>query len=71
MVPAKIALDRFILFLLCAGINRRVSLRMKVPLSEGLATHTGHESCTGVRKFVCEALIMVCIGWVLSLVTKD
>ena len=50
----------------CAGINWRVSWRMKFPLSEGKATHTGLESCTGVRKGVCEALTKACIGWVLS-----
>ena len=43
-------------------------LRMKVPHGEGLATHTGLESCVAVRKFSREALIEERAGMVLSLV---
>ena len=39
---------------------------MKVSYGEGLATHTGSESCIGVRKGVGEALTGVRIGQVLS-----
>jgi hypothetical protein len=46
-------------------------LRMKVPHGEGLATHTGLESCAAVRKFCREALIEECAGMVLSLVRSE
>ena len=39
---------------------------MEVSYSEGLANHTGSESCAGVRKDVGEALTGVRAGWVLS-----
>jgi hypothetical protein len=39
---------------------------MKVSYGEGLATHTGSESCVGVRKGADEALTGVRIGQVLS-----
>jgi hypothetical protein len=39
---------------------------MKVSYGEGLATHTGSESCIGVRKGVGEALTGVRAGQVLS-----
>jgi len=40
---------------------------MKEPYGEGLASHTGSESCGGVRKDAVEALTGVRAGWVLSL----
>jgi hypothetical protein len=43
-------------------------MRMKVPLREGLATHTGLESCVAVRKAGHEALTKERAGRVLSLV---
>jgi RNA-directed DNA polymerase len=39
---------------------------MEVSYSEGLASHTGPESCVGVRKDTGEALTGVRTGWVLS-----
>lgn len=39
---------------------------MEVSYSEGLANHTGPESCVGVRKDAGEALTGVRAGWVLS-----
>ena len=39
---------------------------MEVSYSEGLANHTGSESCVGVRKDAGEALTGVRAGWVLS-----
>jgi len=39
---------------------------MEVSYSEGLASHTGPESCVGVRKDEGEALTGVRTGWVLS-----
>ena len=39
---------------------------MKEPYGEGLATHTGPESCTGVHKGSGEARTGVPAGWVLS-----
>jgi RNA-directed DNA polymerase len=39
---------------------------MEVSYSEGLANHTGSESCVGVRKGEGEALTGVRTGWVLS-----
>ena len=39
---------------------------MKVPYGEGVATHTGPESCGGVCKDVAEALTGDCAGQVLS-----
>ena len=39
---------------------------MQVSHSEGLANHTGPESCTGVRKGEGEALTGERTGWVLS-----
>ena len=39
---------------------------MKVPDGEGLASHTGPESCGGDCKVVVEALTGVRAGWVLS-----
>ena len=39
---------------------------MKEPYSEGLASHTGPESCVGVREGTDEALTGVHIGQVLS-----
>ena len=39
---------------------------MKEPYSEGLASHTGPESCVGVREDTDEALTGVHIGQVLS-----
>ena len=39
---------------------------MKVSYGEGLAAHTGSESCVGVRKGADEALTGVRIGQVLS-----
>jgi hypothetical protein len=49
---------------MCAGINRRVCRWMKVLPSEGLATHTGLESCIDNCKVMGEALTKGCIGWV-------
>src|SRR5438046_1066282 len=40
---------------------------MKVSYGEGVANHTGPESCVGVRKGVGEALTGVRAGWVSSL----
>ena len=40
---------------------------MRVPYGEGLANHTGPESCGGDRKVVVEALTGVRAGWVSSL----
>ena len=40
---------------------------MRVPYGEGLASHTGPESCGDDRKVVVEALTGVRAGWVLSL----
>jgi hypothetical protein len=39
---------------------------MKVPYSEGLASHAVPESCVGARKDEDEALTGVRAGWVLS-----
>ena len=39
---------------------------MKEPYSEGLATHTGPESCAAVREDRREALTGVRAGWVLN-----
>ncbi len=39
---------------------------MKEPYGEGLATHTGPESCGGPREDVGEALTGVHVGWVSS-----
>ena len=39
---------------------------MKEPHGEGLATHTGRESCVVVRKDGSEALTGESAGWVLS-----
>ena|SRR6266436_1397616 len=39
---------------------------MKVSYGEGVASHTGPESCGCVRKGVVEALTGVRAGWVLS-----
>ena len=39
---------------------------MKVPYSEGVAIHTGPESCGVVRKGKAEALTGGCVGQVLS-----
>ena len=39
---------------------------MKVPYGEGLAIHTGPESCGGVREDMAEALTGDCAGQVLS-----
>ena len=39
---------------------------MKVPYGEGVATHTGPESCGAVRKGRAEALTGDCVGQVLS-----
>lgn len=39
---------------------------MKVSCSEGIANHTGPESCGGARKGVAEALTGECAGRVLS-----
>ena len=39
---------------------------MKEPYGEGLATHTGPESCGGPREGVGEALTGVHVGWVSS-----
>ena len=39
---------------------------MRVSYGEGLASHTGPESCGAVRKGVVEALTGVRAGWVLS-----
>lgn len=40
---------------------------MKELYVEGLAIHSGHESCAGGREAAREALTVVCAGWVLSL----
>ena len=40
---------------------------MRVSYGEGLANHTGSESCVGVREGAGEALTGVRAGWVLSL----
>lgn len=40
---------------------------MEEPYAEGLANHSGRESCANDRKGVREALTAVCTGWVLSL----
>jgi len=50
----------------CAGKAGEV-LWMRVPYGEGLANHTGPESCGGDRKVVVEALTGVRAGWVSSL----
>jgi hypothetical protein len=39
---------------------------MREPYGEGLAAHTGPESCVGAREGVGEALTGVHAGWVLS-----
>ena len=39
---------------------------MKVSYGEGIASHTGPESCGGGRKAVVEALTGESAGWVLS-----
>ena len=39
---------------------------MKVPYGEGVAIHTGPESCGGVREDMAEALTGDCVGQVLS-----
>ena len=39
---------------------------MKVPYGEGVATHTGPESCGGAREGMAEALTGDCVGQVLS-----
>ena len=39
---------------------------MKVPYGEGVATHTGPESCAGVGNRAREALTGESAGWVLS-----
>ncbi len=39
---------------------------MQEPYAEGLANHSGHESCAGNRKGAREALTVVCAGWVSS-----
>jgi len=39
---------------------------MKVPYGEGVAIHTGPESCGGVREDMAEALTGDCAGQVLS-----
>jgi hypothetical protein len=39
---------------------------MKVPYGEGVATHTGPESCVGAGNCVREALTGGRAGWVLS-----
>jgi hypothetical protein len=39
---------------------------MKEPYGEGVAIHSGPESCVGVRKDSGEALTGVRLGWVLS-----
>ena len=39
---------------------------MEVRYGEGLATHTGPESCVGVREGAREALTGVCVGQVAS-----
>ena len=39
---------------------------MKEPYGEGIATHSGPESCVAVRKGCSEALTGVRAGWVLS-----
>ena len=39
---------------------------MQEPYAEGLANHSGHESCAGNRKGAREALTVVCTGWVSS-----
>ena len=41
-------------------------LRMKESYGEGVATHTGPESCVGVREGACEALTGVRAGQPLS-----
>src|SRR5688572_6383869 len=50
----------------CAGKAGEV-LWMRVPYGEGLASHTGPESCGDDRKIVVEALTGVRAGWVSSL----
>jgi hypothetical protein len=40
---------------------------MRVSYDEGLASHIGSESCTGIREDTVEALTGVCAGWVSSL----
>ncbi len=50
----------------CAGEAGGV-LWMRVPYGEGIAGHTGSESCGGVREDAVEALTGVRAGWVLSL----
>ena len=39
---------------------------MKVPYGEGVANHTGTESCGGVCEGMAEALTGDCVGQVLS-----
>jgi len=39
---------------------------MREPYGEGVASHTGPESCVGAREGVGEALTGVHAGWVLS-----
>ena len=39
---------------------------MKVPYGEGVAIHTGPESCGGIREGIAEALTGDCAGQVLS-----
>ena len=50
----------------CAGKAGEV-LWMRVPYGEGVASHTGPESCGDDRKVVVEALTGVRAGWVSSL----
>ena len=49
----------------CAGKTGKV-VWMKEPYGEGLATHTGPESCVVVRKGRREALTGVCTGWAIE-----
>ena len=46
-------------------------LRMKESYGEGLASHTGPESCASGREAAGEALTGVRAGWVLSLETPN
>ena len=55
----------FLSSLQCAVKTGEV-LWMKEPYGEGVAIHSGPESCVVVRKGHCEALTGVRLGWVLS-----
>ena len=52
----------------CGRVRRETGRRLKVQVlyGEGLASHTGPESCVAVREDRCEALTGECVGQPLS-----